>query len=48
MLKVDYFYHSFGKMNGIYPVSENFELNEAHHYYGDEPEKTSILNGLKN
>ena len=48
MLQVDYFYHSFGKMNGIYPVSENFKLNEAHYYYGDEPEKTSILNGIKN
>ena len=48
MLQVDYFYHSFGKMNGIYPVSENFKLNEAHYYNGDEPEKTSILNGIKN
>ena len=48
MLQIDYYYHSFGKMSGTYPVSTNFELNEAHYYYGDEPENTSILNGIKN
>ncbi|WP_123803379.1 hypothetical protein [Maribacter sp. 4G9] len=48
MLQVDYFYHSFEKINGTYTVSVNFELNEAHYYYGDEPEKTSILIVIKN
>lgn len=45
-LQVDYYYHSFAKMNGIYPVSVGFELIEDY-YYGDEPEKSSIKNGLK-
>jgi hypothetical protein len=45
-LQVDYFYHSFAKMNGIYPVSNGYELIEDY-YYGDEPEKSSIKEGLK-
>lgn len=44
-LQVDYYYHSFAKMNGIYPVSRNYKLANDY-YYGDEPEKTSIINGL--
>ncbi|WP_422081162.1 hypothetical protein [Ulvibacterium sp.] len=48
MLQVDYYYHSFAKMGGIYPVSKNYVLDEENYYYGDEPEKTSIKNGLKN
>jgi|TARA_B110000967_G_C18626181_1_gene431303 hypothetical protein len=48
MLQIDYYYHSFGKMNGVYPVSKNYILDEDSYYYGDEPEKTSIENGIKN
>ena len=46
-LQVDYYYHSYSKMNGIYPVSRNYILDESNYYYGDEPEKTSIINGIK-
>ena len=48
MLQIDYYYHSFAKMNGKYPVSSNYILDEGHYYYGDEPEKSSIKKGLKN
>ncbi len=44
-LQVEYFYHSFTKMNGAYPTNENFIFDDAY-YYGDEPEKQSILKGL--
>ena len=47
ILQIDYYYHSFGKMNGVYPVSKNYILDEESYYYGDEPEKTSIKNGIK-
>jgi hypothetical protein len=48
MLQIEYFYHSFGKMSGIYPVSKNYVLDEESYYFRSEPEKTSIKNGLKN
>jgi hypothetical protein len=48
MLQIDFYYHSFGKMNGVYPVSKNYVLDENNYYYGDEPEKSSIKNGIKN
>ncbi|MFD0975400.1 hypothetical protein [Salinimicrobium gaetbulicola] len=48
MLQIEYYYHSFAKMGGIYPVSENYILDEESYYFGDEPEKSSIKNGLKN
>jgi hypothetical protein len=44
-LQVDYFYHSFAKMNGIYPTNENFIFDDDY-YYGDEPERQLILKGL--
>ena len=45
-MEVEYYYHSFAKMNGKYPVSEAYELQDDY-YYGDEPEKTSIIEGLR-
>lgn len=45
-LEVDYYRYSFTKLNGIYPVSKNFKLN-IEHSYGDEPERQSILTGVK-
>ena len=45
-LQVDYYEYSFAKMNGIYPVSRNFQLTEDG-YYGDEPEKSGIIKGIK-
>ena len=51
-LNIYYYDFSYAKMNGAYPVSENFKIDEDSYstYYGndDEPEKTSILNGIKN
>jgi hypothetical protein len=53
-LFVDYYYYSFAKMNRNYPVSENNKLSEKNYdfYFGktsiSEPEKTSILEGIKN
>lgn len=43
---VDYFYYSYAKLNGIYPVSKSFKLSNDYHY-GDEPERQSIVEGLK-
>lgn len=48
MLQIDYYYHSYAKLSGVYPVSANYELDENNYYYADEPEKTSIKKGLKN
>ena len=45
-LQIDYYYHSFAKMNGIYPVQRNFKLTN-NYYYGDEPERESIVNGIR-
>ena len=44
--RVDYYYHSFAKLNGIYPVSENYNIVEDY-YYGNEPETSSIKKGLE-
>ena len=46
ILQVDYYYYSFAKLNGVYPVSKNYILSNDY-YYGDEPEKTSIKKGLE-
>jgi hypothetical protein len=43
---VDYFYYSYAKMNGIYPVAKTFRLTNDYHY-GDEPERQSIVGGIK-
>ena len=45
-LQVDYYYHSFAKMDGVYPVNKNYEFI-SDYYYGDQPEKKSIQEGLK-
>lgn len=45
-LEIDYYYHSFAKMNGIYPVQKNFKLTNDY-YYGDESERESIVNGIR-
>lgn len=45
-LEVEYYYHSFAKLNGHYPVNKNYTF-EDDYYYGDSPEKESILEGLK-
>ncbi|MFY0672321.1 MAG: hypothetical protein JXQ87_02895 [Bacteroidia bacterium] len=45
-LEIEYYYHSFAKMNGIYPVNENYKFKGGY-YYGDEPEKSSILGAIR-
>jgi len=45
-LQVGYYYYSFAKMDGKYPVSRDYKFSDDF-YYGDFPEKSSILNGLK-
>ena len=46
-LEINYYYFSYAKMNGIYPISRNYILkNDDDYYYGDEPERTSIVNGI--
>lgn len=45
MLWVDYYYYSFAKMNGIYPVSKNYVLDIEYfgqEYFTDEPEFPSV------
>lgn len=50
-LSIDYYSLSYAKMNGIYPVSRNYVINEGDYYYRDEPEnaleKAAILNGIE-
>jgi hypothetical protein len=45
-LEIDYYYYSFAKLNGIYPTSKNYKLAN-NYFHGDEPEKSSIINGIK-
>lgn len=45
-LEIDYYYHSFAKMNGIYPVQKNFKFTNDN-YYDNEPETQSIVNGIR-
>ncbi|WP_373060317.1 hypothetical protein [Zunongwangia sp. H14] len=45
-LEIEYYYHSFSKMNGAYPVSKNYKFIDDY-YYGDQPEKESVLKGLQ-
>ena len=44
-LQIEYYYHSWAKMNGVYPVNRNYEIVEDY-YYGDEPERISIIKGI--
>jgi hypothetical protein len=45
-MQINYYYHSFAKMNGIYPVQKNFKFTNED-YYGNEPEKASIEKGIR-
>jgi len=47
MLQIEYYYYSFAKMKGIYPVSKNYVFDENDKSYEDEPEKSSIKQSLK-
>lgn len=44
-MTVDYYYYSYAKMNGIYPVSKNYKVvPDSDH--SNEPEQTSINKGI--
>lgn len=45
--EIEFYYHSFSKMDEIYPVNRNYKYNSEHYYYGDEPEAESIINGIE-
>jgi hypothetical protein len=45
--QVDFYYHSFVKMNGIYPTNKSYKYDPNNYYYGDEPEAESIVSGIK-
>ena len=45
--EIEFYYHSFSKMDGIYPVNTNYKYDSEHYYYGDEPEAESIINGIE-
>lgn len=45
--EVEFYYHSYAKMNGIYPTNKNYKYDQNNYYYGDEPEAESIVNGIK-
>lgn len=47
MLQLDYYYYSFAKMNGIYPVCKNYIFDENDEYFENEPERSSIKQSLK-
>ena len=44
--QIEYYYHSFAKMNGIYPVNKYYKFIDDY-YYGDQPEKESIKKGIE-
>ena len=46
-LQIEYYYYSFAKMNGIYPVSKNYVFDENDEYFENEPERSSIKQSLK-
>lgn len=46
-LQIEYYYYSFAKMNGIYPVSKNYVFDKNDEYFENEPEKSSIKQSLK-
>jgi len=46
-LQIEYYYYSFSKMNGIYPVSKNYIFDENDEYFENEPERSSIKQSLK-
>ena len=45
--EVEFYYHSFAKMNEIYPTNKHYKYDPENYYYGDEPEAESIINGIK-
>ena len=45
--EIEFYYHSFAKMNGIYPTNKNYKYDPNNYYYGDTPENESIINGIK-
>ncbi len=44
--EIDYYYHSYAKLNGIYPVNNGYKFKDKHYYYDREPVNTEILNGI--
>jgi len=47
-LAVEYYYHSFAKLNGYYPTNKEYKFEEGHYYYDDSPENELIKKGIKN
>lgn len=45
-LRLDYYFYSFAKLDGLYPVSKNYNLAEDY-FYGEEPETASIRKGIQ-
>jgi|TARA_B110000967_G_C18814125_1_gene525217 hypothetical protein len=45
--EIEFYYHSFAKMNGIYPTNKDYKYDPNNYYYGDTPENKSIINGIK-
>ena len=47
-IEISFYYHSYSKMNGLYPTNKNYKYNPNHYYYGDKPEAELIIRGIKN
>jgi hypothetical protein len=45
--EIEYYYHSFAKLNGIYPVNKGYKFEYGNYYYDQEPVNTEILKGIK-
>ena len=45
-MEVDYYLHSFAKMDGVYPVNKGYKFVYGHYYYDKEPVNASILKGI--
>ena len=45
--EIEYYYHSYAKLNGIYPVNKGYKFEKGHYYYDKEPVNKSIIDGIE-
>ena len=45
---VEYYIHSYAKLNSIYPVNHGYRLDQENHFYGGQPEREAVENTLIN
>lgn len=45
--EIEYYYYSFAKFNGIYPVNKGYKFEYGNYFYDREPVKKEILKGIE-